>query len=816
MRARTLTIALLAVASTADAQPVRKDGPAASVAATRSTRATPALVLWRSDQLEQARRRVRAGDASLRPAYDALLADAQRAMTAGPWAVTDKQLVPPSGDKRDYQSFGPYWWPDSTKPNGLPFIRRDGVVNPVTRASSDSPRLYALTDAVETLALAHYFTGEARYAQRAGMLIRRFFLDSATGMRPHLRYGQAIPGVSEGRGIGIIDTRELARVADAVRLLRGTPGWTDADERGLQTWMRTFLEWLRTSDHGKDEVDEANNHGMWYDAQVAGVALYVGDTTVVREIATRTTPARLAAQIAADGSQPEELARTRPLHYSIFNLEAMARIAETARAIGVDLWRWSAPNGASLRGAFAFVAPYADPANPWKGTQVGTVSPDSLILPLRRAAHALGDPSLLASLDRLPAARTTAHRSRLLYPDAVRGATTGAAPRAGGASAASAASPLDTLADRALAFAAAQMRRSTETMDPKDGWPRHTQPDGTWDRRGVVSWTNGFFPGTMWYLYEHTRDPYWRTQAERWTTRLDTVAKVTTTHDLGFVLFDSFGHQWRLTQDPRARAVLLEGSATLARRFNPAVGAIKSWDVDHVADRRREWEGRYPVIVDNLMNLEMLFWAAANGGDPSLKALAERHALTSMRAHLRDDGSAAHVALFDPQSGRMLRRVTWQGANDSSAWARGQAWAIYGLGAAARETGNVELLAGARRAADFFLANLPAEGVPFWDFRHPRIPNTERDASAAAIAASGLLDLAKRVDAPTAARYRAGAERMLTALARDYTAAGRPERSILVHTVGDHPQNREIDVGMVYTDYYFVEGLLRWKAMRGR
>ncbi|GLC23732.1 alginate lyase family protein [Roseisolibacter agri] len=801
-KARLLVAALLGLASAAGAQPVRKDA---------NTGSTPALVLWRSDQIEKARQRLRAGDASLRPAYDALLADARAALTAGPWSVTDKELAPPSGDKRDYQSFGPYWWPDSTKPNGLPFIRRDGVVNPVTRRSSDSPRLYALTDAVETLAFAHYFSGDARYARRAGMLLRRFFLDSATGMRPHLRYGQAIPGVTEGRGIGIIDTRELARVADAVRLLRGTPGWSDADERGLQTWMRTYLEWLRTSDHGKDEADETNNHGIWYDAQLAGVALFVGDTAVVREIATRTAPARLAAQIAADGTQPEELARTRPLHYSIFNLEAMARIAETARAIGVDVWHWSAPSGASLKRAFEFVAPYADPAKKWAGTMVGTVEPDSLILPLRRAALALGDPSLTAPLAALPASRTAAHRSRLLYPDVVtpaRGAARSADPTVGTASA------LDTLADRALTFAATQLRRSADAMDPKDGWPRHTLADGNWDRRGPVSWTNGFFPGTMWYLYEHTKDPYWREQAARWTTGLDTMARVTTTHDLGFVLFDSFGHQWRLTQDARARAVVLEGSATLAKRFNPRVGAIKSWDLDRVTDRRREWEGGYPVIVDNLMNLEMLFWAARNGGDPSLRALAERHALTSMQAHVREDGSVAHVALFDPQSGRFLRRTTWQGVNDSSAWARGQGWAIYGLGAAARETGNRDLLAGARRAADFFLAHLPADGVPFWDFRHPAIPNTERDASAAAIAASGLLELAKLVDAPTAARYRAGAERMLTALARDYLATGRPERSVLLHTVGDHPQNREIDVGMVYTDYYFVEALLRWKAAK--
>jgi hypothetical protein len=299
----------------------------------------------------------------------------------------------------------------------MPYIRRDGVVNPESRASSDSPRLYALTDAVETLALAHWFTGDTTYTKRAGMLLRRVFLDSATAMRPHLRFGQAIPGVTEGRGIGILDTRELARIADAVALMQGAPGWSAADDRALRDWARTYLTWLRTSEQGKDEADERNNHGVWYDAQLAGVALFVGDTALTRDIVTRTTPERLAAQIDSMGKQPEELARTRPLHYSIFNLEAMARLAETAHAIGVDLWHWSAPNGASLRKALAFVAPYADPGHPWEGTQVTPTPPDSLILPLRRAAHALGDRMLVAPLAKLPAATRAAHRSRLLYPE---------------------------------------------------------------------------------------------------------------------------------------------------------------------------------------------------------------------------------------------------------------------------------------------------------------------------------------------------------------------------------------------------------------
>jgi hypothetical protein len=383
--------------------------------------AAPPLALLRANQLDAARRRVRAGDPALRPAYNALMRDAAAALRAGPWAVTDKRTPPPGGDRRDYLSFGPYWWPDPAKPNGLPYVRRDGIVNPASRADSDAPRLYALADAVETLALAHYFVGDvggnAAYARRAGSLLRRFFLDSATAMRPHLRFGQAIPGVSGGRGIGILDTRELGRVADAVALLRGSPGWTAADDRGLRAWARAYLAWLRTSPQGADEADEANNHGTWYDAQLAGVALFAGDTALARDVVTRTAPARMAAQIRPDGTQPEELARTRPLHYSVFNLEAMARLAETAHALGVDLWGWRAPNGASLRGALAFVAPYADPGHPWRGPQATVTPPEALILPLRRAASALGDPSLAAPLAKLPAERTAAHRSRLLYPD---------------------------------------------------------------------------------------------------------------------------------------------------------------------------------------------------------------------------------------------------------------------------------------------------------------------------------------------------------------------------------------------------------------
>ena len=379
----------------------------------RRSERVPEVLLLHGDRLVAARLRVRAGDASLAPAMRALRADAKTALTSGPWAVTDKTLLPPSKDARDYQSFGPYWWPDSSKPTGLPYIRRDGEMNPVMRRESDAPRLHAMTDAVETLSLAYWFTGEDRYADRATMLLRRFFLDSATGMRPHLRYGQAIPGVTQGRGIGIIDTRDLARLADAIVLLRGSMAWTSADDAGMMRWNRAFLDWLLTSPEGMDERKALNNHGMWYDAQVVALALFVGDTARASEVLREWTPARLAKQLAPDGSQPEELARTRPLHYSAFNLEAMTRLAELGRHVGVNLWTWRGDSAVDLRRATAYIAPYLNPTSKFPTPDIEPVRLVDLVRVVRRAAQALGDSALFASLRAAPAALRDSDRSRL-------------------------------------------------------------------------------------------------------------------------------------------------------------------------------------------------------------------------------------------------------------------------------------------------------------------------------------------------------------------------------------------------------------------
>ena len=368
----------------------------------------------------------------------------------------------------------------------------------------------------------------------------------------------------------------------------------------------------------------------------------------------------------------------------------------------------------------------------------------------------------------------------------------------------------DALFDRALASAAVKLERAATTLDTAKGYPRLVASSGNWEQRPKNQWTSGFFAGTLWYMYQATHDAKWRALAERWTAGLESNKTITGTHDLGFMIFDSFGRGYLLTGDPHYKQVILDASMSLVTRYNPKVGAIKSWDTERQTDPRRDW--KYPVIVDNLMNLDLLFWSAGHGGKPEWAQMAEQHALTTARTMQRPDGSMAHVGLFDPTTGQFERMTTWQGYSDSSAWARGQAWAIHGFTNAYGRTKNPILLAAAQKAADYFIVNLPADAVPYWDFRHPNIPNTERDASAAAIAASGLFDLARRTSGATSDRYRGAAERILISLATSYTA-GPESAAILKHSVGGHPENLEVDVSLVYADYYFLEAILRRKGL---
>jgi hypothetical protein len=379
----------------------------------------PRVFSRRAELLAETKARIGRDDPGLRPAYSQLLTDAADALQLAPVSVLDKKRVPPSGDKHDYMSFGPYWWPDPSKPKGLPYIRRDGERNPEAYNETDTRRLDQLVTSVEALGLAYHFTEDEKYANHAARLLRVWFLEPDTRMNPNLTYAQAIPGRTEGRGIGIIETRRLTAVIDALGLLERSNAWTAADCEGIRSWMDAYLEWLLTSPNGLDEKAWYNNHGTWYDAQAAAMALFLGKQDLAREILSGTARMRLNAQITKDGQQPEELARTRSLSYSAMNLEGFSQLAEMGRHVGLDLWHYEGMKGGSIRKALSYLAPYANPARKWEGEQITEVEPDALLLHLLRARRVYGDPKYEEWIDQIPSHVARAHRARLLYPEPV-------------------------------------------------------------------------------------------------------------------------------------------------------------------------------------------------------------------------------------------------------------------------------------------------------------------------------------------------------------------------------------------------------------
>jgi unsaturated chondroitin disaccharide hydrolase len=316
-------------------------------------------------------------------------------------------------------------------------------------------------------------------------------------------------------------------------------------------------------------------------------------------------------------------------------------------------------------------------------------------------------------------------------------------------------------------------------------------------------WTSGFFPGYLWLLYEATGEARWKAAAQQYTARIEPEKTNATTHDMGFKVYSSFGTGYRLTQDAHYQAVIIEAARTLSRRFSPQVGAIRSWD-----HHRAQWG--FPVIIDNMLNLELLFAATRLSGDSSFYKIAVAHANTTLRNHFRPDYSSYHVVDYDSATGRVVKKNTHQGYADASAWARGQGWALYGYTMCYRETHNPAYLAQAEHVADFILhhPNLPKDLVPYWDFNDPAIPNAPRDASAGAVIASGLLELSTY--SAKGATYRRQASQLLDNLASSYVAQpGGSHGFLLLHSTGHKPANSEIDGPLIYADYYFMEALLR-------
>jgi unsaturated chondroitin disaccharide hydrolase len=338
-------------------------------------------------------------------------------------------------------------------------------------------------------------------------------------------------------------------------------------------------------------------------------------------------------------------------------------------------------------------------------------------------------------------------------------------------------------------------------------FPRSTKPDGSYATTLSDGWTSGFYSGILWQMYARTKDKKWEQAARKWTAGLEKEKFNTHTHDLGFMLYCSFGNGYQLTHDPAYKEILIQGAKSLSTRFSAVTGCIQSWD-------HGRWQ--FPVIIDNMMNLEFLFWATKVTGDSSFYKIAVTHANTTLKNHFRADYSSYHVVDYDTLTGKVIERVTAQGYANESAWARGQAWGLYGYTVAYRETKDRRYLDQAVKIANFFLnnPNLPADKVPYWDFNAPNIPNEERDASAAAIAASGMLELSQYVS--NGSTYFIAAENILTSLSGpDYLASpGTNQNYILMHSVGHKPAKSEIDTPIIYADYYFVEGLLRYEKLR--
>ena len=372
--------------------------------------------------------------------------------------------------------------------------------------------------------------------------------------------------------------------------------------------------------------------------------------------------------------------------------------------------------------------------------------------------------------------------------------------------------------NKALDYCAKQTQRTLTELKTDSGidytmMPRNIMADEQhWNCRKATKeeWCAGFWPGVLWYDYEYTKDKQVLEEAENFTHSLKFLSHIPAyDHDLGFLVFCSYGNGYRLTKNPAYKQVILDTADTLATLFNPIVGTILSWPREV---EPRNWP--HNTIMDNMINLEMLFWAAKNGGNPYLYDIAVSHADKTMKSQFRPDYTSYHVAVYDTITGNLIKGVTHQGYADSTMWARGQAWAIYGYTVVYRETKDPKYLDFAQKVTDVYLDRLPEDKVPYWDFDDPSIPNAPRDASAGAVVASALLELSTYLPNGTGKRYKDAAIEMLTSLSSDSYQSGESKPSFLLHSVGHWPNHSEIDASIIYADYYYIEALLRLKRLQ--
>lgn len=372
--------------------------------------------------------------------------------------------------------------------------------------------------------------------------------------------------------------------------------------------------------------------------------------------------------------------------------------------------------------------------------------------------------------------------------------------------------PISSVIERGLNISTEQALLMTKELESQEGKLPKSVKDGKLETSDYSWWCSGFFPGELWYLYENNPTEELKRYAEIYTDRLEEVQHITYSHDVGFMLYCSYGNGYRLTKNPRYKDIMITGAYSLATRYNANLGLIRSWDFN-----KEKWQ--YPVIIDNMMNLEFLMWASRASGDERFRQIALSHADKTLTNHFRPDYSCYHVVSYDTITARPHIKQTHQGYSDESAWVRGQAWALYGYTMMYRETGIPTYLEQARHIAEYLMNHpaMPADKIPYWDFNAPDIPHAKRDASAAAIMASALVELSGSDSGDFGKRCLEYAERQIRSLSSpDYLAApGSNHNFAIMHCTGHLPGNSEVDVPLSYADYYYVEALVRLKNKLG-
>lgn len=752
-------------------------------------------------------------------AYRSLIGRADALLDAEPLSVMMKDRTPASDDRHDYMSQARYYWPDPSRPDGRPYISRDGVSNPEINRL-DRNRLGETADRIKTLSLAWYFSGDEKYARKATELISVWFLDKATAMNPNLEYAQVAPGHNndKGRSYGLIDTYSFVEMLDAVALLEVSESFTDKDSRNLKKWFKALTRWMIESPQGIEEANAANNHSVAYDAQIMAFAMYTGDTATAEKVAEAVPERRIFTQIKPDGSQPHELGRTLAFHYSNYNIEHLIDIVLMARKLGISVDKALSPEGSNFYKGVDFLAQYVGKDRsewPYKQISGWESSSQNVCKSLYRTASLLADSDRPEDVRRKGQYLSLYDSNRVLDENDIFNLVYFKADEV----------------DDAFVFAEDQLllaaddadkaRKQQDNAASRRVVPRTVKPDGSLAMIHPHDWCSGFFAGSLWQLYDYSNKPEHRQLAISWTWPIEEAKWHKGTHDLGFMMNNSFGKGYELTGEQSYRDVVIQSAKTLATRYNPVVKSIRSWD-----HNRDKWA--FPVIIDNMMNLEMLFRATQLTGDSTYWKVAVNHANTTMRNHFRDDHSSYHVVDYDPESGAVRGKFTHQGYSDDSFWSRGQGWGLYGFAMCYRFTGDEAYLRKSEAIADFVLSlsNMPADMVPYWDMKTPEVigctpenvnEKVARDASAAAIIASGLYELSAYVPSEKGRGYIAAADRILESLNRHYRAeSGSNHGFLLLHSTGHHPAGSEIDVPLNYADYYYLEALSRKRKLKNK